>query len=268
MNADHPTSWNRYLQWLSGVRATPTVDLTVTAGRSVRRLTGYGPDELSTELADLWWTALAGRAPQTRVSYLGRLRAFYRWRYQRNEQPDPTRFLVRPRIPSRRPRPVPLADVHILLAHVDQPVLTWVGLAYYAGLRRGEISRLGPRDVGTDFSGRPVLHVLGKGNKPRVVPLRPELAQLLAGYAWPETPSAAAVGQRVKAAMRGLDIAGSLHSIRHTYASHAYETCGDIAAVSELLGHSSLTTTQVYARADLTHLHRVVSGMYGSPSAA
>jgi integrase/recombinase XerC len=128
-----------------------------------------------------------------------------------------------------------------------------VMLAAQAGLRCVEVSRVHTDDIVQDFEGWS-LHVLGKGGRRRVVPLTRRLAlelrALPRGYAFPGKIdghlSAAYVSKLVS---RALPDGVTAHMLRHRFASRAYVGAGrDIRAVQELLGHSSVATTQVYTK--------------------
>jgi integrase/recombinase XerC len=153
-------------------------------------------------------------------------------------------------------------------------------LLYGCGLRMGEL-------VGLDVvaSGRArgwidaeagEAHVLGKGAKRRSVPVgRAALAALAvwlaARSAWPQDDPAlfiSARGQRLtpqhirvrlkrRSLLAGLATPVHPHMLRHSFASHVLQSSGDLRAVQELLGHASISTTQVYTRLDFQHLAQV-----------
>ena len=154
-----------------------------------------------------------------------------------------------------------------------------VELLYGCGLRVGELTALDLRPGGAGFVdlADATAHVLGKGAKRRSVPvgtaalraLQEWLAQR-AGLARPDEP-ALFVGLRgarlgdsqVRAIVKQRALAAGLpthvhpHMLRHSFASHLLQSSGDLRAVQELLGHASITTTQVYTRLDFGHLSKV-----------
>jgi integrase/recombinase XerC len=157
----------------------------------------------------------------------------------------------------------------------DQAVLE---LAYSSGLRVGELVSLDVDDL--DLSGGWVRVRDGKGGKGRVVPVGLPAAR--AARAWlavrgaPPAPSGGKpsralflgarggrldprevrriLGRRLAAA--GLDPAYSPHSLRHSFATHLLESGADLRAIQEMLGHASLSTTELYTHLDLSSLRR------------
>ena len=138
-----------------------------------------------------------------------------------------------------------------------------VELVYSAGLRSREAVDLDLADV--DFEQEAV-RVRGKGGKERVVPLGEEAAHWLARYLREARPALVRGAQNALfVSVRGarLDtstlrrIAPHPHRLRHAFATHLVEGGADLRTVQELLGHSSLSTTQIYAHVDGKRLRRV-----------
>ena len=147
-------------------------------------------------------------------------------------------------------------------------------LFYSSGLRLAELAGLNLVDL--DAADRTV-RVTGKGGKARVVPVGgPALAALRAWLAIREEmaePGEQAifvsrrgtrlarrtVQERVRqwALRRGAPVGVHPHMLRHSFASHMLESSGDLRAVQELLGHASISTTQVYTHLDFQHLARI-----------
>jgi site-specific recombinase XerD len=136
-------------------------------------------------------------------------------------------------------------------------------LVYSCGLRSAEAVGLDLADV--DFE-QEALHVRGKGGKERVVPLGEEAAHALATYlrdARPALARGAADALFLTARGRRLDtsvlrrLVRNPHRLRHAYATHLLEGGADLRTIQELLGHSSLSTTQIYSHVDARRLRRV-----------
>jgi site-specific recombinase XerD len=136
-------------------------------------------------------------------------------------------------------------------------------LVYSAGLRSQEVVTLDLADV--DFEQERV-HVHGKGGKERVVPLGEEAAYRVARYlrdGRPELVRGAEPALFVSARGRRLDtstlrrICPNPHKLRHAFATHLLEGGADLRTIQELLGHSSLSTTQIYSHVDGKRLRRV-----------
>lgn len=145
---------------------------------------------------------------------------------------------------------------------------------YSSGLRLSELTSLKSGDV--NFSDATV-RVTGKGNKTRVVPVGSHALQALRAWitvrdslAKPDeialfvsqnggaiTPRA--IQQRLKtwSIKQGLPAHVHPHMLRHSFASHVLQSSGDLRAVQEMLGHSSISTTQVYTHLDFQYLAKV-----------
>jgi site-specific recombinase XerD len=136
-------------------------------------------------------------------------------------------------------------------------------LVYSAGLRTQEAVDLRLADV--DFEQEAVL-VRGKGNKERVVPLGEEAALRLRLYLEDARPQLARGAEDtffLSARGRRLDtstlrrLLPNPHRLRHAFATHLLEGGADLRTIQELLGHSSLSTTQIYSHVDSKRLRRV-----------
>ncbi len=147
-------------------------------------------------------------------------------------------------------------------------------LFYSSGLRLAELTGLAPRDV--DFAAGEV-RVTGKGAKTRVVPLGSHAARALEAWLAERAklaregedalflnrqgshlgPRAVQARLRAWALRQGLAAKVHPHMLRHSFASHLLQSSGDLRAVQEMLGHSSISTTQVYTHLDFQHLAKV-----------
>jgi site-specific recombinase XerD len=136
-------------------------------------------------------------------------------------------------------------------------------LVYSAGLRAQEAVDLALADV--DFE-QELVHVRGKGGKERVVPLGEEAAYRLRRYledGRPELARGAVDALFLSARGRPLDtstlrrLLPNPHQLRHAFATHLLEGGADLRTIQELLGHSSLSTTQIYSHVDAKRLRKV-----------
>jgi site-specific recombinase XerD len=136
-------------------------------------------------------------------------------------------------------------------------------LLYSAGLRSAEAVSLDLPDV--DFE-REVVHVRGKGGKERVLPLGEEAAHRLAVYLRHGRPTlATGANDAIFLSARGRRLETSTvrrllrhpHRLRHAFATHLLEGGADLRVIQELLGHASLSTTQIYSHVDARRLKRV-----------
>ena len=147
-------------------------------------------------------------------------------------------------------------------------------LFYSSGLRLSELTDLSLGDI-DDADG--TVRVTGKGNKTRVVPVGRHALAAIAAWLVQRAlltsggETALFVGQngsrlgvravqlRLKhwALKQGLDSSLHPHMLRHSFASHVLQSSGDLRAVQEMLGHASISTTQVYTSLDFQHLSKV-----------
>jgi integrase len=207
------------------------------------------------EDVETWWTARAGHAPASRANDLANLRSFYRWcrRWEhRTPGDDPTLRIDSPRVEPGLPRPMTHEDLHKALDSMSAPDRRAVCLGAYAGLRISEAAALDWSDV--DLENRQLRIMNSKGNKSRRVPISPMLLDALLPNTGGNVVAAGEahdtdwLARRIRKAFRRAGIDGSFHQLRHRYATIAYQATGDILAVSRLLGHANLNTTQVYVQ--------------------
>ncbi len=174
-----------------------------------------------------------------------------------------------PRKTRRLPDPPKPAEVDVLLDGLDGegPLAlrnrALVELVYSAGLRSAEAVGLDLADV--DFE-QELVHVRGKGGKERVVPLGEEAAYRLRRYL-DDARSQLVRGAQdaLFVSVRGARLDTSTlrrlvahpHRLRHAFATHLLEGGADLRTIQELLGHSSLSTTQVYSHVDGKRLRKV-----------
>jgi site-specific recombinase XerD len=205
-------------------------------------------------------------APATIARKLAAVRSFLRFTLGPSKVPDAS---LAPRRPRRLPDTPKPAEVEAALdAFEGDGALAvrnraLVELVYSAGLRSAEVVGLDLADV--DFD-REQLHVRGKGGKERIVPLGEEAAHVLARYlhaARPELTSGAENALFLSARGRRLDtstlrrVFAHPHRLRHAFATHLLEGGADLRTIQDLLGHSSLSTTQLYSHVDGKRLRRV-----------
>ena len=183
-----------------------------------------------------------------------------------------------PKVGRGVPRPLSPADALDLAGAVsDGAGERWVGardwalllLLYGAGLRMGEALAL---PAATLPAGE-TIRVVGKGAKTRVVPVLPQVARALEDYAalcpWPLPPGEplfrgvrgrplepGVVRRAVRDARRALGLSerATPHALRHSFATHLLGRGADLRALQELLGHASLSSTQIYTAVDAAHL--------------
>jgi site-specific recombinase XerD len=205
-------------------------------------------------------------APATVARKLAAVRSFLRYTLGPAKVPDAS---LAPRRERRLPDAPKTDEVDAALDafDADGPLAlrnrALLELIYSAGLRSAEAVGLDLADI--DFE-QEQLHVRGKGGKERVVPLGEEAGYLLAQYlreARPQLARGAENAVFISARGRRLDTStlrrlfAHPHRLRHAFATHLLEGGADLRTIQELLGHSSLSTTQVYSHVDGRRLRRV-----------
>jgi site-specific recombinase XerD len=230
------------------------------------RLERVGVRELADYAAELGRARKRKLAAATIARKLAAVRAFLRFTLGPARVPDVSFAPRRPRRLPETPRAKEI-DAALRALEGEEPLAlrnrALVELVYSAGLRSAEAVGLDLRDV--DFD-QELVHVRGKGGKERVVPLGEEAAHWVARYlrdARPDLVRGAEDALFVSARGRRLDtstlrrILPHPHRLRHAFATHLLEGGADLRTIQELLGHSSLSTTQVYSHVDTKRLRRV-----------
>jgi integrase/recombinase XerC len=217
----------------------------------------------------------------TMARKIATLRSFFKWAERRNlSDSNPMTLIRTPRQSKRLPKAITIEQVEKLLAAPDErDVLglrdrAMLETLYSTGIRVSELVGLELEDI--DVAGE-ALKVKGKGKKERVVPLGSHALAAIKRYmdnlrsdgryngAWAETRtrrplfvnkhggrlSSRSVRRKLDKYLKqvGLDPTISPHTLRHSFATHLLDNGADLRSVQELLGHQSLSTTQVY-----THL--------------
>jgi integrase/recombinase XerD len=214
------------------------------------------------------------------------MRRLFQYLYRENmRSDDPTALLASPKLPQRLPKDLSEAQVDALLKApcVDQPLelrdKAMLEVLYATGLRVSELVGLTISDVSLRQG---VVRVIGKGNKERLVPLGEEAVYWIENYLehgrpwmvngqaldvlFPSNRSQQMTRQtfwhRIKhyAILAGIDSERlSPHVLRHAFATHLLNHGADLRVVQMLLGHSDLSTTQIYthvATERLKQLHQ------------
>lgn len=236
---------------------------------------------------------LATRVEQDQLSssslqrHLTSIRQFMKWAEQGQYlEQNPSEDLKL----KRQPRPLPgMIDIETINQILDQPApeklvdqQLWLRdkamleLLYSSGLRLAELQGLMIKDI--DFN-RQLLRITGKGNKTRVVPFGSKAKESLIGWLkvnriWQgelTANSSIFISQRgstlmprqienrvkLQAQRAGVNVDLHPHLLRHCFASHMLSASGDLRSVQEMLGHSNLSTTQIYTHVDFEQLAKV-----------
>ena len=278
-----------YLSYLQGVRRYSPhtvrayrVDLEALVAWADRE----GLDLLAVDHRDLRlflsYLQRAGYEPKTVNRHLSSMRSFYKWLVHEGEiSSDPADALSSPKLPQRLPPVMSDSDMDRLLSTCDATDelglrdLAILSCVYATGARVSEMSGLDVADI--DLV-RGQVRLMGKGSKERIVPVYPEACGIISCYIDQARPQLLAVaaaptaalwvsarGRRMSSdairvmlkrrlAAAGLDPTLSPHAIRHTFATELLSGGADLRSVQEMLGHVSLSTTQIYTHLSVDRL--------------
>lgn len=227
-----------------------------------------------------------GLDPRSVARGLAAVRSFVRF-LERSGQGKVAAFAAvrTPKSPHRLPRPLPVGAALTVAApetHESGSAEPWVAardaavlaLLYGSGLRISEALGLMQKDAPPAGGGQ--VTVVGKGGKQRQVPVIARVADAIAEYRrlcpWapgPDGPLFVGVKggalsprivqltmERLRGAL-GLPASATPHALRHSFATHLLGRGGDLRSIQELLGHASLSTTQIYTEVDTAALLRI-----------
>ena len=223
----------------------------------------------------------AGIAGRSLARSLSALRAFFRW-LEHNDIAKNRAVLqvARPKVPHALPKPLTVdkaGDVVAPASHAEKE--PWIAardtavllLLYGAGLRISEALSLTVGDAPS--RERDVARIVGKGGKERLAPILPVAIEAIAEYRalcpYPSTPDTPLflgarggplspriiqlVVERLRDAL-GLPHNATPHALRHSFATHLLSAGADLRQIQELLGHASLSTTQIYTEVERDRL--------------
>jgi site-specific recombinase XerD len=232
---------------------------------------GIGLDDLDVRVLAAYTAELGrarrGLAPTTIARRLSAVRSLARHALGPERVPDAA---LAPRRPRRLPETPALEEVESAVDRVGRDAeplalrnAAVLELAYSCGLRSAEVVALDLGDVELD---REHVHVQGKGGKERLVPLGEEAAWRVGLWLRDGRPALArGASDALFLSVRGRRLDTSVlrrllrnpHRLRHAYATHLLEGGADLRTIQELLGHASLSTTQIYSHVDARRLRRV-----------
>lgn len=226
----------------------------------------------------------AGKSPRSVSRYVSSFRQFYRWLVREAViGEDPTLLIESPKLGRGLPKALNETQVESLLEAPDtsQPLgvrdRTMLELMYATGLRVSELTGLKHSNISLTQG---VVRVIGKGRKERLVPMGAEAQNWLGTYLEEARPALMKGGRtdflfvtsrksgltrqafwymiKRYAKLAGIEKEISPHMLRHSFATHLLNHGADLRVVQLLLGHSDLSTTQIYthiAREGLKRLH-------------
>ena len=216
------------------------------------------------------------RLTRKRASGVARAAAALRVFLRFVERDDLARLVMSPKQPRLLPHPLSRGQLERLAeteakARFDLRDRALVELLYACGLRASEAAALRLSDLHFELG---YVRVFGKGSKERVVPIGRRAIELTLAYlekrgdvacdqvfvsAKGGKLSRETVWRVVKARARRADVEGRVfpHAVRHSFATHLVEGGADLRYVQEMLGHSKISTTQVYTRVDRARLLKI-----------
>lgn len=247
--------------------------LDLNAGTPLNRI---APHMVRRSIAQLHAAGLNGK---TLALTLSAWRGLYEWlALHRGGQSNPCLGIRAPKTPKRLPKALSPDEAAQLLDQVPQDALevrdrAMFELLYSSGLRLAELVSLELVQAGGTLSSAE-LTVTGKGSKTRMVPVGSRALAALrewlksrSSIARPEEPAlfVGSRGERISprvvqarlarwARKCGIGIGVHPHVLRHSFASHVLQSSGDLRAVQEMLGHASISTTQIYTHLDFQYL--------------
>jgi integrase/recombinase XerD len=229
-----------------------------------------------------------GMSAYSQARILSGIKAFYKYLlFEDLVQNDPTTLIEGPKLGRKLPDTLSFPEIEQLLEAIDLSSpegarnRAMLEILYCSGLRVSELVELKLANVYFDIG---FLRVIGKGNKERLVPFGKDAAKFLKIYVDQvrgKAPHAAPqkgfdnhvfLNRRGKKLTRvmvftiikhlamqiGLKKTISPHTFRHSFATHLIEGGADLRAVQEMLGHESITTTEIYTHLDRDYLRQVV----------
>lgn len=231
------------------------------------------------------WVAELGMTPSSQARIVSGIRTFYRYCLLEDISPvDPTTLLEAPKLKRSLPDVLSFEEIELLINGIDLSTpegtrnKAILETMYSCGLRVSEVVNLKLSQLYLDVG---FVRVLGKGNKERLVPIGSSAIKYLDIYRktvrvhQPVQPGEEDIvflnrrGRRLSRVMIFLiikDLAKSTginknispHTFRHSFATHLVEGGADLRAVQEMLGHESITTTEIYTHLDREFLRRTL----------
>ena len=243
---------------------------------------GLNPDQVDYKVLRRWAARLSqrGAAPRTMARKLASIRSLFRSLLEHGEvASNPADLLPAPRLPQTLPKTLKPDDVARLLENIpastplEQRDRALFELAYSSGLRAEELVDLDVNSINFD---QEQVRVEGKGAKTRFVPTGEPALRSIATYLERARPalsgadaepalflsksgkrlSTSDVRRRLRVWARHAATQTGVHphALRHSFATHLLEGGADLRAIQEMLGHASISTTQVYTRVESARL--------------
>ncbi len=244
------------------------------------------PVEISTELVERFvYSSSKTIAPRSQARMISGLRNFFDYLiFEDYRKENPTDLLEAPKIGRKLPDTLSENEINKIIAQIDlskpqgERNKAMMETLYSCGLRVTEMIELKISDL---FFEEGFIRVIGKGNKQRFVPINPYMIKLIEAYknlirtsikvqkGHEDTLFLNRRGKQLSRNMvfmilkdltskAGIHKTVSPHTLRHSFATHLLENGADLRAIQQMLGHESITTTEIYMHLDKSHLKMVV----------
>lgn len=232
------------------------------------------------------WLNVIGMQSNTQARVISGLKAFFMYLMQEEIiEEDPTALLEAPKLTRKLPDTLNIDEINKLIDAIDASKpegmrnKAIIEMLYGCGLRVTELVELRISNIYTESE---FIKVVGKGNKERIVPIGSVALKLLAIYInqvrvhltikkghedfiflnrFGSRLSRISVFNLIKALAEATGIHKNIspHTLRHSFATHLIEGGADLRAVQEMLGHASITTTEIYTHLDRDYLKSVIT---------
>ena len=227
-----------------------------------------------------------GLAAHSQARILSGIKAFFKYLILENEiTEDPTELIGAPRLPRKLPDVLSYEEIEEILTNIDHSTpegtrnRAIIEVLYSSGLRVSELINLQLTNCYFDIG---FIRVLGKGNKVRLVPIGKEAIKYIEIYlehvrnkiaVHKDSEDIVFLNRRGKQLTRvmifliikdatenaGIGKNVSPHTFRHSFATHLIEGGASLRAVQEMLGHESITTTEIYTHLDRDYLRQIIT---------
>ena len=249
---------------------------------SKRDLSDVSPDDLKEFLV---WINELGMLPPTQARVLSGLKAFFKFLLLDNQiKVDPSALIESPKTSRKLPDTLSIIEINKLIEAIDLSKAegmrnkAMLELLYGCGLRVSELTNLKISNLFLDID---FIKILGKGDKERLVPIGTEAIKFLRIFieeirvhiaVKPGKEDFVFLNMRGSPISRvmvfliikdlankaGINKSISPHTFRHSFATHLIEGGADLRAVQEMLGHESITTTEIYTHLDRDYLRDTI----------
>ena len=251
-----------------------------------------GPLEIQSQdlEAFIFWINQLGLGARSQARLLSGIKAFYKYLLVEDLlDVDPTELLEGPRLQRKIPEVLSYDEIQALLETIDLSEAhgtrnrAMLEILYACGLRVSELTGLKLSNLFLDVG---YVKVIGKNNKERIIPIGPTAIKHLGFYLegvrrpmtniHPDHSNIVFLNRRGKQLSRvmvfmvvkeaakaaGISQTVSPHTFRHSFATHLIEGGADLRAVQDMLGHESITTTEIYTHLDTDYLRETIASFH------